>query len=275
MRSFPLYRRVSSSFVQEPHRILVRTTAAALLAVAALLSSCAAAGAGSGSEALPPTVDSVVFAGIPQDAWTSIEQNSFSSGDISSGSARYEAYYLLLIGYSQAQTVESLLQMMLTGWDESGPAVYKIGNYTFSWSRSGNSWTWNISYVNLTRAGANVYYVVTITATAGGWDISMTQNGNSWITGSVTAGGTSGNAALSDPSGSYSGTVTAVWKPSTSPYDFNLKVTGTGDFALLSGNNATTAMVVLDTDLAGNNYAWSYYENGGSSPVAWDQYPPT
>ena len=244
-------------------------SAAAVMTSLLILAGCSAASAAGTTSSTPPSASELNIQPIPTATWNSMLTHCFSSGELSPGT-RDGALVVTEFGYLQSLSIEGFLELALADWTVSTPSSYSAGGDTLTWSHSGNTWTWTIVYYVETVKHTIVF---TVTSTSSGWNLTATEDGVQWLTGSVSSNGTQGTATLTDPTGAISGTVTVAWASATSPYSYKYTITATGAFiASPSGDSAASATMVLETDSLGAYWTWSYLDSKGDTDSY--TYPP-
>jgi len=221
------------------------------------LSSCTEAGMGDVNGNLDD--DELEFLTLPAAALYGISGSPDPEDSTASGDAALLA--------SSASAGVTLAQLYITlayaEWDESLPSSYSSSGVTFSWEKNGDTYTWTYDY---TVGSESVSIVIEVTDNGTTRDVLVTIDGDTMITGTVAADGTSGNARYyptpEDPSVSYD----TVWASAASPYDLQYLVYEyTGETA--------TALLTINTTSDGASGSWSYEEPVGTA-VAGNSWTP-
>jgi len=258
--SSPLVGWLRSRSVSPTVKVLVGF---AILVSLSALAGCSAASSKGSLSGTPPSASAVEVQGIPAAAWTSMA--SWYSG-LTPPSVSYAAYFMALFGYTESVGVEGLVQVALANWTDATPPSYSAGGDTITWSNSGDTWTWTITY---TVSSVQHTVVITITSTTSGWNITVTEDGKQWLTGSINSTGTGGTATISDPTGATPGSIAVSWTTASSPYNYQYTVNATGAFAAavasVAGDDATTETLVLKTNSTGSTWTLTYTDNAPSS----------
>ena len=151
--------------------------------------------------------------------------------------------------------------LAFAGWDPSLPAVYESGGVTFSWFADGDTVTWSYSYGS---GGEAAVIVIEVTDNGATWDVSVTVDGDTLLSGTVAEGGGSGSVRSYPVPANPDNSILVVWGPAAAPYELTFTVTR------YAGGDTAVAELTVATTLDGAAGEWLYAAPPGSTPAGND-----
>ena len=221
----------------------VRTLGLVLLS-AVVLAACGGAGAGDSSGSAPDFTDITMLPPLSGPAITSLSGSDSAAGTIG------------LIGYNGAIGAQAWLLIAVAGWSEDAPPSYSSGGYTIAWTRSGNTWCWDI-YDGGSPGSGEVWYSVCVTDTGSGWSLEVRDELEevTLVTGTLSYNATSGNVTYYSPDARFE----VVWGPG-SGWEYTVTATYYED-------DVSQGYLTLSFNESGGEASegdWSVYDAGGT-----------